>query len=156
MYMISLLHYNAESDIVIMIVSNVFGDEKQKSTRILEFPLAYAISIGKEKPIDKIEISPYMRSNRYEKVVRTMIHLHKHENGNFFICTETGYYTMIKASNTPGAKYLISDMKFWRDVKGMIPMADCLAVKPTQQDGIYMFVENNKVIPITFLEDTVV
>ena len=63
---------------------------------------------------------------------------------------------MIKASNTPGAKYLISDMKFWRDIKGIVPMGDCLAVKPTRQDGIHMFMECNKVIPITFESEKIV
>ena len=96
-----------------------------------------------------------MRSNRYEKVVRTMVHLHKHTNGTFFLLAESGYYTLTRASSNPGAKFLLPDMVFWRDIKGIVPMGDCLSIKPTSQPNIYMFMQANLVVPISFVENKI-
>ena len=63
---------------------------------------------------------------------------------------------MMRASTTPGAKFILSDMKFWRDIKGIVPMGDCLALKPTRQEGIFMFMEANKVIPVSFEAEKIV
>ena len=82
-----------------------------------------------------------------------MIHLHKHTNGTFFILAERGYYTIMKANNNPGAKFIISGLHFWYDIKGIVPMGDCLALKPTCQAGIFMFMQCNMVIPISFVDN---
>ena len=37
-----------------------------KSTHILEFNLMHLLNMGKDKLIEKIEKSDYIRSNRYE------------------------------------------------------------------------------------------
>ena len=96
-----------------------------------------------------------MRQNRYERVVRTMVHLHKHTNGTFFLLAESGYYTLTRASTNPGAKFLISELYFWRDIKGPVPMGDCLALKPTCQHNIYMFMQSNLIVPISFVENKI-
>ena len=85
-----------------------------------------------------------------------MIHLHKISNELFFLLAESGYYTLMKTSSNPGSKFAISDMVFWRDIKGPVPMGDCLALKPTCQPDIFMFMQANMVIPITFENNKIV
>ena len=85
-----------------------------------------------------------------------MVHLHKHTNGTFFLFTESGYYTLIKQSENPGAKFAISDLVFWREIKGPVPMGDCLAIKPTSVPEIYMFMQANLVVPISFEDNKIV
>ena len=122
------LHYDPNEDFVLVIMSNIFGEAKQRATRLFEFNLHGAMHVGKGKTLDKIEAIPYMRTNRYERVIRTMVDLHKHEDGTYFLLAESGYYTLQRSSPNPGAKYLISDMTLWKEVKGIIPMTVCLAL----------------------------
>ena len=150
------LHYDPIEDFVLIIFSNIFGEAKQRATRVFEFNLLGAMAMGKGKSLDKIEAIPYMRSNRYERVIRTMVHLHKQEDGTYFLLAESGYYRLERSSPNPGAKFLISDMTLWKEIKGIIPISCCLALLPTCQENIYMFMQSNYVVPISFVDGKII
>ena len=156
LFFIMQLHYDPVQDFVLVIMSNIFGEAKQRATRVFEFNLLGAAAGGKGKSLDKIEAIPYMRSNRYERVIRTMVDLHKHEDGTYFLLAESGYYTLQRSSPNPGAKFLISDMTLWKEIKGIIPMTTCLALQPTCQENIYMFMQSNYVVPVSFVDKKIV
>ena len=86
----------------------------------------------------------------------TMLQLHKHTNGTFFLLTETGYYTLVRQSQNPGAKFTISEQMYWKDMDGPIPVDNCIAMKPTSRPGIYVLMQSNMVIPISFENDKIV
>ena len=92
-----------------------------------------------------------MQESRFETVVRTMVHLHKAENGTYFLFSESGYYTLKKADSN----FIFSNLVFWKNVEGILPMGECLAIKPTDQPDIFMYMQANRIIPISFVDDKV-
>ena len=79
-----------------------------------------------------------------------MVHLHKHSNGTFFLFSNDGYYTVKKEQNNLTAKVTFSDKTNYILVVGPSQMKRCLAVKPTLNKNIFMFMQSDSITPISF------
>ena len=87
--------------------------------------------------LEKAVTDKSVKCTMYEKMVTTLVTLHRHTDGTLFLLCQKTYFVFTRADET--ADYQMSNSYDYKKVEGVMPMTECLALKPSLDPSIFYF-----------------
>ena len=81
LHFISTLNFNVESDTVFVVFTHMFDMQ----ARLVEFKLTHLTEVSAGTPMGKAQVDSSVKCTLYEKMITTLVTLHRHTDGTLFL-----------------------------------------------------------------------